>query len=72
VRVQINMIEADFRTPELFEILRPVDVSLLYDVLLHQDTLAEVVKGMTTTTREQICVAQPVLKEELFLYRTQP
>jgi hypothetical protein len=64
--VQINMSEADFRTPELFEILRPVDVSLLYDVLLHQDTAVELVKGVTTTTRRRICVAQPVLKEKVF------
>jgi hypothetical protein len=64
--IQINMIEADFRTPDLFEILRPVDVALLYDVLLHQDTAVEVIKGVTATTRECICVAQPVLKEEIF------
>jgi hypothetical protein len=64
--VQINMIEVDFRTPELYRILRPVEVALLYDVLLHQDTMAEVVKGVTATTRERICVAQPVLKEAVF------
>jgi hypothetical protein len=64
--IQINMLEADFRRPELFEILRPVDVALLYEVLLHQDTVAEVVKGVAATTRKRICVAQPVLKEELF------
>ena len=63
--VQVNMIEADFRTPELFDLLRPVDVALLYDVLLHQDTVASVVKGVTATTLRHVLVAQPVLKEEV-------
>ena len=64
--VQINMLEADFRSPALFEVLRPVEVALLYDVLLHQDTVASVVKGVTQTTLRHVLVAQPVLKEELF------
>jgi hypothetical protein len=64
--VQINMLEADFRSPALFPILRPVDVALLYDVLLHQDTVASVVKGVTATTLRDVLVAQPLLKEDLF------
>jgi hypothetical protein len=64
--VQINMLEADFRSPELFQVLRPVEVALLYDVLLHQDTVASVVKGVTATTLRHVLVAQPVLKEDLF------
>jgi hypothetical protein len=64
--VQINMVEADFRSPELFDVLRPVDVALLYDVLLHQDTVASVVKGVTATTADHVLVAQPLLKEDLF------
>jgi hypothetical protein len=64
--VQINMMEADFRSPALFEVLRPVEVALLYDVLLHQDTVASMIKGVTETTLGHVLVAQPVLKEELF------
>jgi hypothetical protein len=64
--VQINMLEADFRSPELFQVLRPVETALLYDVLLHQDTVASVVKGVTATTLRHVLVAQPVLKEDLF------
>jgi hypothetical protein len=67
IAVQINMIEADFRTPELYQVLRPVEVALLYDVLLHQDTAVQVVKGVSSTILNAICVSQPVLKERLFV-----
>ena len=64
--VQVNMVEADFRSPALFEALRPVEIALLYDVLLHQDTAVSVIKGVTETTLDHVLVAQPMLKEELF------
>jgi hypothetical protein len=63
--VQINMIVADFRMPALYDVLQPTDVSLLYDVLLHQDTAVEVMRGVAAKTRHHICVAQPVLREDL-------
>jgi hypothetical protein len=63
--VQMNMIVADFRMPSLYDALQPADVSLLYDVLLHQDTAVEVMRNVAAKTRHHICVAQPVLREDL-------
>jgi hypothetical protein len=64
---QVKMTRADFRYPQAYEALEPVDVSLLYEVLLHQDNFPEVIRNVTAKTRKTICVAQPVLKEEICL-----
>jgi hypothetical protein len=57
---------ADFRDPELYKSLAPVEVSVLYEVVLHQDNAADVMRNVLSKTTRYLCLAQPVLKEELF------
>lgn len=64
--IQVSMLQGDFRDAKIFSSMIPVDVSLLYEVLLHQDNAVEVIKNVVSRTRHSICVAQPVLKESLF------
>jgi hypothetical protein len=64
--LQVEFINSDFRLSPLYEVLRPVDVSLLYNVLLHQENYMGVLNGVCRTTKKFICVAQPCLKEEYF------
>jgi len=64
--VDIRMTRADFRDPQLYRGLQPVEVSLLFEVLLHQDNTVEVIKNVARTTTGCVCVAQPVIKEDLF------
>ena len=64
--IAVEMRDADFRRPSLYDALRPVDVSVLYDVLLHQDRAVEVIQNVTGKTERAVCVAQPVLKESVF------
>jgi len=66
MEIQVDMKLADFRNSALYKGLSPVDVSLLYEVVLHQDNAVEVIKNVTSKTAKCVCVAQPVLKEELF------
>ena len=64
--LEVKMTQGDFRDPRLLYPLQPVEVSLLYEVLLHQDNAVEVIKNVVSKTTRCICVAQPVMKEELF------
>jgi hypothetical protein len=64
--ISVEMKYGDFRDPALYERLQAADVSLLYDVLLHQDTAVDVVRRVAARTRCRVCVAQPVLREDLF------
>jgi hypothetical protein len=64
--IAIEMRGADFRQPSLYDALRPVDVSLLYDVLLHQDRAVEIIRNVAGRTERAVCVAQPVLRESMF------
>lgn len=66
MNVQVEMKEADFRDPALYKTLIAVDVSLLYEVMLHQDNLQETIKNIVAKTIRYVCLAQPVLKEEMF------
>lgn len=66
-KMKVVMTRADFRSPELYKTLSPVDVSILYEVLLHQDNSDEVIKNICSKTQKCICLAQPVLKEEMFI-----
>lgn len=63
---RVSYLCADFREKEMFTRLEPVDISLLYEVLLHQENAVEVLRNVTRRTRRAVCVAQPCLKEELF------
>lgn len=64
--LEVKMTQGDFRDPRLFYPLQSVEVSLLYEVLLHQDNAVEVIKNVVNKTTRCVCVAQPVMKEELF------
>lgn len=66
MNIQVEMKHADFRDPDLFKSLVAVDVSLLYEVMLHQDNPEEVIKNVLSKTLRCVCLAQPVLKEEMF------
>ena len=57
---------ADFRYPDLYRDLPNVEVSLLYEVLLHQDNYVEVIRNVTGHTDRYVCVAQPCLRESWF------
>lgn len=54
----LEYIKGDFREIDSLK-LEPVDVSLFYDVLLHQDNFTDVIKRVTKLTNKYICVAQP-------------
>jgi hypothetical protein len=62
----IELIEGDFRKASTFTDLKPVDVPLLFEVLLHQENYVSVVESVTGLTQRAVCVAQPVLREKLF------
>jgi len=64
--IDVKMTHADFRDPHIFVNMASVDVALLYEVLLHQDNAVEVIKNVANRTTRCICVAQPMMKEELF------
>lgn len=64
--IEVKMLWRDFQNPALYSELRKVDVSLLYDVLLHQDNADMVIRKVTETTARVVCVAQPTLSERLF------
>jgi hypothetical protein len=64
--LEVELINTDFRRPELYDIVRPVDVSLLYNVLLHQENHVEIISDVCRTTTKFVCVAQPCLREEYF------
>ena len=64
--LEVKMTQGDFRDARLFDAMNPVEVALLYEVLLHQDNAVEVIKNVVAKTTRCLCIAQPVLKEELF------
>ncbi len=64
--VEVDFLQGDFRQSSLYEKLRPVDVSLLYEVLLHQENAVEVLRNVVSRTERVICIAQPCLAEDLF------
>ena len=64
--LEVKMTQGDFRDARLFDSMSPVEMSLLYEVLLHQDNAVEVIKNVVAKTTRCLCIAQPVMKEELF------
>jgi hypothetical protein len=64
--LDVEFTQADFREPAMYSKLRPVDVSILFEVLLHQENYMEVLRNVTKTTNKYICIAQPCLKEDEF------
>ena len=59
-------VNADFRHAATFTELEPVDASILFEVLLHQENYSEIVRNVTSTSNKFVCVAQPCLREEWF------
>lgn len=66
IPLEVTMIRGDFRDSRIFDDMVPMEVSLLYEVLLHQDNAVSVIRDVASRTTRCICVAQPVMKEELF------
>lgn len=63
---EYEILTADFRQPALFDGLRDVDASLLYEVLLHQETYVSVMKNVCDSTCKYIYIAQPCIREDFF------
>ena len=63
---RFETVNADFRHAATFSGLEPVDASILFEVLLHQENYSEVVRNVTSTSNKFVCVAQPCLREEWF------
>ena len=64
--LEVEFISHDFTDPDLYHRLRPVDTSILYEVLLHQENYIDVMKWVASRTERTICIAQPCLREDLF------
>jgi hypothetical protein len=64
--LDIEFVNADFRDPKLYNGLRPCDLSILFDVLLHQDNYVSVMQNVANVTTQKICVAQPCLSDTTF------
>ena len=65
-RLSVEFIKADFQDPELYNNLRPVDTSILFEVLLHQENYVSVLGYISRVTTKYICIAQPCLPETEF------
>jgi hypothetical protein len=63
---KVDFLEADFRLKEVYLNLKPVEISILYEVLLHQDNCVEFLRNVSEKTTRFIFIAQPTLKESLF------
>jgi hypothetical protein len=66
-RTRIETIQGDFRNPSMFMSLKPTDAALLYEVLLHQENYMEVLRNVVSCTHRFVCIAQPCIREELFV-----
>jgi hypothetical protein len=64
--LEVEFVTGDFRDPTLYDALQPVDVSILYEVLLHQENYVDVIHNVLRTTRSWVCVGQPCLREDVF------
>jgi hypothetical protein len=64
--LEIEFVNADFRNPDLYKAMKRVDTSILYEVLLHQETYISVIKDVASKTDKYLCIAQPCLKESCF------
>ncbi len=64
--LEVEFVHADFREQETFSSLRPTDISILFEVLLHQENYVQVIKNVASRTSKYVCVAQPCMREEHF------
>jgi hypothetical protein len=63
--LEVEFVPGDFRDPAIYEGLRPVDVSILFEVLLHQENYVDVIRNVLRTTTSRVCVAQPCLRDDV-------
>lgn len=66
--VRVSSLQANFLNESLYQQLQPVDVSLLYEVILHQQTYTSVIENVIGKTLSAVLFAQPVLKESFFAF----
>jgi hypothetical protein len=64
--LEVEFINRDFRDPSLYGILKPVDTSILFEVLLHQENYVSVMQYVASRTLKYICIGQPCLRESTF------
>ena len=64
--LSVEFINADFRDPALYSSLRPVDTSILFEILLHQENYVSLLGQISRITTKYICIAQPCLPESEF------
>jgi hypothetical protein len=66
--VQVSSLQANFRDESFYRQIQPVEVSLLYEVILHQETYTSVIENVISKTTRAVLFAQPVLKESFFTF----
>ncbi len=64
--LEVEFVNADYRKYQLYDRLRPVEISLLYEVLMHQENYVDVLRLVSSKTTKCICIAQTCLKELFF------
>jgi hypothetical protein len=64
--LEVEFVQADFREHSCYASLRPVDLSIVFEVLLHQENYAEVLRNICARSSKYICIAQPCLREAWF------
>lgn len=62
----VESIRADFREDAVLTSLKAMEISLLYDILLHQIDPVHILWRILEKTTHFICIAQPVLRDSLF------
>jgi hypothetical protein len=65
-KLTVEFIRADFRELNLYQQLKPVDASILFEVLLHQENYIGILDQVSRITKNYICIAQPCLPDAAF------
>jgi hypothetical protein len=63
--LDVEFINRDFRDLTLYDTLRPVDTSILFEVLMHQENYISILEHVARKTEHYVCIAQACLKESL-------
>lgn len=64
--LEVEFVNADFRSMDIYPGLREVDLTIFFEVLLHQENYVGVLQQAAAKTNKYLCIAQPCLKDELF------
>jgi hypothetical protein len=65
-KMEVEFVAADFRDLRLYERLQPVDTSIFFEVLLHQENYIGILDRVSRLTHKYICIAQPCLPDAAF------